>query len=387
MKKVCVVTGTRAEYGLLYWLLKELEKDSDFELQLIVTGMHLSPEYGLTREVVEKEFKIDRCIEILLSSDSAVGVSKSMGLALISFSEAFENLKPDLVVILGDRYEMLSVASCALVSRIPIAHLHGGESTEGLIDEAIRHSITKMSHLHFASTEQYRKRIIQLGEHPDTVFNVGAFGLENIKRIPLLDRDAFQQSIGFKLMKFNYLITFHPVTLEKGTSGHQFEELLLALSDLEDAGLIFTKANSDAEGKTINAMIDEFIKKHTATSVGFESLGQLRYLSAMRHVDALVGNSSSGIIEAPSFKIATVDIGDRQRGRIAASSVLHAEPRRQSILKAILHTRTKEFQRSLEKMATPYGDSYPSKDVVNVLRRADPKALLKKKFYDLGDCK
>jgi GDP/UDP-N,N'-diacetylbacillosamine 2-epimerase (hydrolysing) len=243
-RKICIITGTRAEYGLLYWLMKEIESDKDLELQLIVTGMHLSPEFGLTYKEIEKEFKIDKKIEMLLSSDTPVGISKSMGLAQISFAEAFNELAPDIVVILGDRYEVFSAASAAMVSRIPIAHIHGGEVTEGAFDESIRHSITKMAHLHFTATEEYRRRVIQLGEYPDRVFNVGAMGIENIKKLKLLNKEEFEKSINFKLNKKNILVTFHPVTLEKNSAGKQFKELLDAIDELENTNIIFTKANS-----------------------------------------------------------------------------------------------------------------------------------------------
>jgi GDP/UDP-N,N'-diacetylbacillosamine 2-epimerase (hydrolysing) len=305
-RKICVVTGTRAEYGLLYWLMKEIESNKDLELQLIITGMHLSPEFGLTYKEIEKEFKIDKKIEMLLSSDTPVGISKSMGLAQISFAEAYDELKPDIVVVLGDRYEIFSAVSAALVSRIPIAHIHGGEITEGAIDEAFRHSITKMSHIHFTATEEYRKRVIQLGENPDRVYNVGAMGIENIRRIKLLSKEEFEKSINFKLNEKNILVTFHPVTLENNTAENQFSELLEAIDKLKNTNIIFTKANSDTDGRIINKMIDEYVLKNRHKAIAFTSLGQLRYLSAMQYVDAVVGNSSSGIVEDPSFKIGTV---------------------------------------------------------------------------------
>ncbi len=306
-RKICIVTGTRAEYGLLYWLMKEIEKDRDLELQLIATGMHLSPEFGLTYKEVEKDFKIDKKIEILLSSDTAIGVSKSMGLAQISFTEAYEELKPDILVVLGDRYEIFSAVASAMIGNIPIAHLHGGETTEGAFDESIRHSITKMSHLHFTATDEYKNRVIQLGEHPSRVFNVGGLGIDNIKKLKLLSKDEFEASIDFKLNKKNILVTFHPVTLENSTAKEQFQILLDVVDELEDTHIIFTKANSDTDGRVINNMIDEYVKNHNDKAVCFTSLGQLRYLSALQYVDAMVGNSSSGLAEAPSFKIGTIN--------------------------------------------------------------------------------
>lgn len=384
-RRVCVVTGTRAEYGLLYWLLKEIEADKDLELQLIATGMHLSPEFGLTYQTIEKEFKINKKIEMLLSSDTSVGISKSMGLAQISFSEAYEELQPDMVVVLGDRYEIFSATSAAMIAKIPIAHLHGGEKTEGAFDESIRHSITKMSHLHFTATNEYKNRVIQLGEHPSRVFNVGGMGIENIKRLKLLSKDEFEKSIEFKLNSKNILVTFHPVTLENSTAKEQFQQLLDAIDELEDTNIIFTKANSDTDGRVINQMIDEYVNKNSNKSVVFTSLGQLRYLSALQYVDAVVGNSSSGLAEAPSFKIGTINIGDRQKGRIKASSVIDCEPNKDSILNSFEKLYSKEFPETLKTTINPYGDGYASKKIVEILKNVDLKNILKKSFYDLKE--
>ncbi|PWE22112.1 UDP-N-acetylglucosamine 2-epimerase (hydrolyzing) [Aliarcobacter skirrowii] len=382
-RKVCVVTGTRAEYGLLYWLLKEIEADKDLELQLIVTGMHLSPEFGLTYKEIEKEFSVNKKIEMLLSSDTSVGISKSMGLAQISFAESYDELKPDIVVVLGDRYEIFSATSAAMIARIPIAHIHGGEKTEGAFDESIRHSITKMSHLHFTATEEYKNRVIQLGEHPSRVFNVGGMGIENIKKIELLNKKEFEKSIEFKLNSKNILVTFHPVTLENSTAKEQFKELLDAIDELEDTNIIFTKANSDTDGRVINKMIDEYVIKNFQKSVQFTSLGQLRYLSALQYVDAVVGNSSSGLAEAPSFRIGTINIGDRQKGRIKASSVIDCEPNKDSILNSFEKLYSKEFQETLKTTINPYGDGCASKKIVEILKNVDLKNILKKSFYDL----
>jgi GDP/UDP-N,N'-diacetylbacillosamine 2-epimerase (hydrolysing) len=384
-RKICVITGTRAEYGLLYWLMKEIETDKDLELQIIATGMHLSPEFGLTYKEIEKEFKIDKKIEMLLSSDTSVGISKSMGLAQISFAESYEELKPDIIVVLGDRYEIFSAVSSALVMKIPVIHLHGGEKTEGAFDEAFRHSITKMSHLHFVATEEYRKRVIQLGENPSKVFNVGGMGIENIKRLRLLTKDEFEKSIDFKLNKKNILVTFHPVTLENSTAKEQFQELLDVIDELEDTNIIFTKANSDTDGRIINQMIDEYVVKNSDKSVGFTSLGQLRYLSALQFVDAMVGNSSSGLAEAPSFKIGTINIGDRQRGRIKAESVIDCEPKREDIFIAIEKLYSKDFQKILKNVKNPYGDGIASKKIIEMIKSFDIKNLLKKEFYDLKE--
>ncbi|MDQ7043632.1 MAG: UDP-N-acetylglucosamine 2-epimerase [Sulfurimonas sp.] len=383
-RKVCLVTGTRAEYGLLYWLMKEIEADDELELQIIATGMHLSPEFGLTYKEIEKDFKIDKKIEMLLSSDTSVGISKSMGLAQISFSEAYEDLQPDILVVLGDRYEMFSAVSAAMIARVPIVHLHGGETTEGAFDESIRHSITKMSHLHFVATEEYKRRVIQLGEHPARVFNIGGMGIENIKRLELLSKDAFEKSINFKLNKKNILVTFHPVTLEKSTAKKQFKALLDAIDELQDTNIIFTKANSDTDGRVINSMIDAYVDKNTHKSVSFSSLGQLRYLSALQYIDAMVGNSSSGLTEAPSFQIGTINIGDRQKGRIMAQSVINCNSDIASISNALQSLYSEEFQSMLHKCTNPYNkEEYPSKKVLEVLKRISLTDILKKKFYDM----
>jgi len=383
MKKICVVTGTRAEYGLLYWLMKKIQADVELELQLIVTGMHLSPEFGLTYLEIEKEFKISKKVEMLLSSDTAVGISKSVGLAQIGFADAYNELKPDLLVVLGDRYEIFSAVSTAMIARIPIAHLHGGETTEGAFDEAIRHSITKMSHIHFTAADEYKNRVIQLGEQPNRVFNVGGLGIENIVKLKLLSKTDFEKSINFKLATKNILVTFHPVTLEGSTSKNQFQELLDALDTLENTHIIFTKANSDTGGRIVNNMIDEYVAKNKFKAVCFTSLGQLRYLSALQYVDAMVGNSSSGLAEAPSFKIGTINIGDRQKGRIKADSIIDSLPNKESILQAFDYLYSDNFKKKLTEVKNPYGDGCASKKIIEEIKVNKLKGLLKKSFYDL----
>ncbi|HUH42315.1 MAG TPA: UDP-N-acetylglucosamine 2-epimerase [Sulfurimonas sp.] len=383
MRKICVVTGTRAEYGLLYWLMKEIQNDNELELQLIVTGMHLSPEFGLTYKEIEKDFKIDKKVEMLLSSDTSIGVSKSMGLAQISFAEAYGELKPDILVVLGDRYEIFSCVSAAMIARVPIAHLHGGETTEGAFDESIRHSITKMSQLHFTATDEYKNRVIQLGEHPSRVFNVGGMGIENIKRLNFLSREELESSIDFKLNKKNILVTFHPVTLERSTAKEQFQELISAIDELKDTNIIFTKANSDTDGRIINQMCDEYVAKNSHKSVCFTSLGQLRYLSALQYVDAVVGNSSSGLAEAPSYKIGTINIGDRQKGRIKADSVIDCKPIKSSISQAFKKLYSQEFKETLKTAKNPYGDGCASKKIIQEIKKVDLNNILKKSFYDL----
>jgi GDP/UDP-N,N'-diacetylbacillosamine 2-epimerase (hydrolysing) len=383
-RKICVVTGTRADYGLLYWLMKEIQTADDLELQIIATGMHLSPEFGLTYQQIEHDgFLIDEKVEMLLSSDSEVGITKSMGLAMIGFADALERLKPDVMVVLGDRFEVFSAASAAMIAKLPIAHLHGGEATEGLIDEPIRHSISKMSHLHFTSTEEYRRRVVQLGEPPDRVFNVGAVGIDNIKKLKLLDRTEFEKSIDFNLGKRNLLITFHPVTLETGTAKEQFSNLLTVLSELDDAHLIFTKANADTDGRIINAMIDEYVADRKETTAAFTSLGQMRYLSAMQYIDGVVGNSSSGLLEIPSFKIGTVNIGDRQRGRVKAKSVIDCEPTKEGIREAISILFTSQFKKGIEDLKNPYGEGGASNKIAKIILDFPLDSILKKPFFDL----
>jgi len=384
MRKICVITGTRAEYGLLYWLIKEIEKDKDLKLQLIVTGMHLSPEFGLTYKEIEKDFLIDKKIEMLLSSDTSVGVSKSMGLAQISFAEAYEDLKPDILVVLGDRYEIFSAASVAMIARIPIAHLHGGETTEGAFDEPIRHSITKMSHMHFTATEEYKNRVIQLGEQPSRVFNVGGLGIDNIKKLDLLSKPDFEKAINFTLGEKNILVTFHPVTLENSTAKIQFQALLDSISKMQNTKIIFTKANSDTDGRVINNMIDNYVAKHNNT-VAFASMGQLKYLSALQFMDAVVGNSSSGLAEAPSFNIATIDIGDRQKGRIKADSVISCKPTKESIDGAFRKSFSEEFKNVVVNTRSPYGNGGASKIVAGVIKDLDLNGILKKSFYSIKD--
>lgn len=380
MKKICIVTGTRAEYGLLYWLIKGVNKDPELELQLVVTGMHLSPEFGLTWKQIEQDgFPIARKIEILLSSDTSVAISKSMALAQLSFAEAFDQLQPEIVVLLGDRTETFAVASAALIAGIPIAHIHGGELTEGAYDDAIRHSITKMSHLHFAATDVYRKRVIQLGESPETVFNTGAIGLDNIKKLQLLSKENFENSIGRKLLKKNFLITFHPVTLEKQSAGEQFQQLLQALDKLEDTLLIFTKPNSDKGGRIIIQMIDEYVNQHPFKAIAFTSLGQLQYLSAVQYMNAVVGNSSSGIIEVPMFNVPTINIGDRQKGRIMGPTIINCQPDEKDITTAI--NKALAFDKT-QKWKHPYGNGDASEKILEIIKKTE-KIDLKKKFYDI----
>ncbi len=382
-RKICVITGTRAEYGLLRWVMQGIKDDPELTLQIIATGMHLSPEFGLTYRQIEQDgFQIDRKVEMLTSSDTAVGIAKSMGLGLIGFADALHELKPDLIVVLGDRFEIFSAVSAALVARIPVAHLHGGELTEGAFDDAIRHSITKMSHLHFVADEEYRQRVIQLGEQPDRVFLVGGLGIDNIKRLKLLYREELEAVIDFKLGSKNLLITFHPVTLEAATASEQMAQLLTALAELKDTQLIFTMPNADTGGRVLIRMVEEFVAKHT-NARAYTSLGQLRYLSCVSHVDGVIGNSSSGLAEVPSFKKGTINIGDRQRGRLQATSVINCEPTRQSIASAVKKLYSTVFQMSLSKVTNPYGEGGASEKVVEIIKNHALDGMVKKTFYDL----
>lgn len=382
-RKICVVTGTRAEYGLLRWVMQGIKDEPGLVLQIIATGMHLSPEFGLTYREIEKDgFQIDRKVEMLTSSDTPVGIAKSMGLGMIGFADALNELAPDLLVVLGDRFEIFSAVAAALVARIPVAHLHGGETTEGAFDESIRHAITKMSHLHFVATEEYRQRVIQLGEQPQNVHLVGGLGIDSIKRLKLLERPELEAALGFRLGRRNLLITFHPVTLESATAADQLRELLAAVEELKDTELIFTMPNADTDSRELIQMLEQFAARNAHAHV-FASLGQLRYLSCMAHVDGVVGNSSSGLLEAPSFGIGTVNIGDRQRGRLQAQSVINCLPDRQSMATALQRLYSEEFRAGLGSVRNPYGDGGASARIVAALRHAEFGGLLKKRFHSI----
>lgn len=385
MKKLTIITSTRAEYGLLKPLIFRLQSEPFFDIRVAVTGSHLSSEFGMTvQEILNDGIKIDKKVEIILSSDSNVAVSKSMGLALISFSEYFDETNPDGVIVLGDRYEILAVSCAAMNAKVPIIHLHGGELTEGLIDEAIRHSISKMSLIHFTSTESYRRRVIQLGESPDRVFNVGALGVENAMNIKTLSVDELSKCIGVDLGS-NYAVgTFHPVTLENMTAKKQIDELLSAISEFPDINFLFTKANSDMNGRVINQMILDYSKNNKNLFL-IDSLGVNRYISAISSAKFVIGNSSSGIIEAPSFHVPTVNIGDRQKGRIYGDTVINCLPDRGSIKKAIERALDVDFISSLKNTVNPYGNGNSSERIVLILKDlySSGSLSLKKKFYDL----
>jgi GDP/UDP-N,N'-diacetylbacillosamine 2-epimerase (hydrolysing) len=386
-RRACVITGTRADYGLLKSVMEGIKSDSELELLIIATGMHLASDFGNTYKLIEEDgFQIDYKIDMLSSFDTPEAIAKSMGIGLIGFADALKELKPDLIVVLGDRFEIFSAVSAALIARIPVAHIHGGESTEGAFDEALRHSITKMSHLHFVATEQYLQRVVQLGEKPDSVFLVGGLGVDNINRVQLLDKEELEKFLKFKLGFKNLLVTFHPVTLENTTSELQMKELLKALSELKDTKLIFTLPNSDTDSRIIIKLIKEF-SSNNFNAYFFESLGQLRYLSCIKHMDGVVGNSSSGLLEVPSFKKGTINIGDRQRGRIQAESVINCKPDYNSISSAIEQLYSKNFQSSLRGVVNPYGSGGASEKVVEVIREYPLHNIIKKTFYNLPSYK
>ena len=382
-RKICVFTGTRAEYGLLQPLMEQIKKDPDLMLQIVASCMHLSPEFGLTYHEIEKDgFQISEKVEMLLSSDTPTGISKSMGLGIIGYADALNRLKPEITVVLGDRFETLAFAIASYVNLIPVAHLYGGETTEGAFDEGFRHSITKLSYLHFTSNVEYRKRVIQLGEQPDRVFNVGALGIDNIKKLKLLSKEEIEARLNIKLNKKNLLVTYHPVTLEEGKSGIEFKALLSVLDEMKDTFIIFTNPNADTEGRKIVDMIEKYVKAHPENSVVFTSLGQLLYLSLMKYVDAVVGNSSSGIIEAPSFKIGTINIGNRQKGRIKAKSIIDCNGDYESSRNAFAILYSEKYRRQLKKTEDPYGDGESAERILNILKKADIENT-EKIFYDL----
>ena len=382
-RKICVVTGSRADYGLLRWVMQGIKDNSDLTLQVIVTGMHLSSAFGNTYKDVEADgILIDRKVVALSDDDSPVGIAESMSNVLAGCAEAFHELQPDIVVVLGDRFEIFAAASAALVAKIPVAHLHGGESTVGAFDEAMRHSITKMSQLHFVAAKAYADRVVQLGETPSKVFNVGGLGIDNIKNLNLLSLEELETSLQIELDKQSLLVTFHPVTLEDETGEHQMRELLDALSELKDTSIIFTIPNADTGGRRLIKMINEYVSQNVNSHV-FTSLGQLRYLSCLAHVDAMVGNSSSGLIEAPSFKKGTINIGDRQLGRLQATSVINCPPEKYAIGRALEKLYSADFQASLAQTINPYGEGGASVKIVEILSTVTLDGILKKIFHDL----
>jgi GDP/UDP-N,N'-diacetylbacillosamine 2-epimerase (hydrolysing) len=382
-RKICVVTGSRADYGLLRWVMQGIKDDPGLTLQVIATGMHLSDSFGLTYTEIENDgFKIDFKVKSLSTADSPVGIAESMSAGLSGCAAAFSVLQPDIIVVLGDRFEIFAAVAAALVAKIPVAHLHGGEITSGAFDEALRHSITKMSHLHFVAAEEYKNRVIQLGEDPNKVFLVGGLGVDNIKKLTLLDRAELEAELELELGDRNLMVTFHPVTLEAETAEQQMKELLNALSDLENTKLIFTMPNADPGGRILMKMIDEFVAGRR-NAKAFTSLGQLRYLSCIAHVDGVVGNSSSGLAEVPTFKKGTVNIGDRQLGRLQANSIINCLPEEQAIRDAIDRLYSLDFQASLAEATNPYGEGGASAKIVKLLQSVSLEGIVIKTFHDL----
>ena len=386
MRKICVVTGTRAEYGLLSRLMRMIKDSQETQLQLIVTNMHLSSKYGNTYKEIENDgFTIDRKVPIIdeNSNNDSLSTVREMSQGLKGYAEAYQELKPDLLLILGDRYEMLAAATAALIMRIPIAHISGGAISEGAFDDAIRHSITKMSQLHFTEAEDYRRRVIQLGEQPDRVFNVGALGVENIKKLPLMSEEEIEADIKFKIDKKTILVTYHPVTLGNHTVEQDITEFMNALCQRPDIRVIFTMPNSDTGSQAIVEAINGFVAKNQERSVAYKSLGVLRYLSVMKEVGAVVGNSSSGLVEVPSFGIPTLNIGDRQKGRLAAESVLNCDTDCESILAGLARVLSPEFIEVASKSQNPYDKEGTAKSIFDVISTYPLKELNQKHFYDI----
>tara|TARA_B110001469_G_scaffold3666_1_gene3842 strand:+ start:5007 stop:6179 length:1173 start_codon:yes stop_codon:yes gene_type:complete len=386
MRKICIFTSTRADWGLLRGVAEEIRGHEDLELQLLVSGSHLSAKFGMTvSEIVNAGFDISARVDVLQFDDSAQGVCATMGLAMSSYSEALTRMAPDILVVLGDRYESLCVATVAQILRIPVAHIHGGETTEGAVDEAFRHAITKMSQVHFPACEEYRQRIIQLGENPDRVFNVGALGVENIRKISMMRRDELSHSIGFPLDCPFFLVTFHPVTLENATADSQLDELFAGLEQFPEHRVLFTKANADTDGQVINDKLDAYVALNNDRCLVVTSLGLQRYLSAMKLCAAVVGNSSSGILEAPSFHVPTVNIGDRQKGRVRAQSVLDCEPDRLSIQGEINRALTQECIQNLKGSCSPFEKADTALSIVSSLAAVELSNILKKPFFNLTE--
>lgn len=382
-RKICFVTSGRADYGLLRWVMRAVKDDPELQLQIIATGMHLSSTYGLTYQEIEEDgYFIDARIEILGPPDAAKEISESMGIAITGIARAINDLEPDLLVVLGDRYEIFAASAAALVSKIPVAHLHGGEVTTGAFDESFRHAITKMSHLHFVATEEYKSRVIQLGENPQNVFLVGGLGVDSIKMLSLLSRDELETRLGFVFGEKSLLITFHPATLDSDPPEHQMRELLRALSSLNDTTLIFTMPNADTGSDDMIQMLLDFVETNKRAKI-FSSLGQLMYMSCIAQVDGVVGNSSSGLTEVPTFKKGTINIGDRQQGRLQASSVINCQPSEVQIKSAIERLYSPEFKLNLAKTSNPYGAGGASLKIAKVLKEVSLDGIIKKPFYDL----
>jgi len=383
-KKICIVTGTRADYGIFYPLLSTLKECENVQLQILATGMHLSPDYGYTYKEIENDgFTIDQKVEIPLTDDTEAGIAKSIGHAIIDITEALQRISPNLVVLLGDRFETFAAAVAAFMLKIPVAHLYGGELTEGAYDDSLRHAITKFSMLHFTSTNEYSQRVVQLGESPDRVYNVGYLNVDNIKNTNFVSRESLESEMKFRLGAVNAIVTFHPVTLEGNTSEAQLKQLFAALDDFEQMRIIFTKPNADANGKIISRMIDDYVMANPTRCAAFKSLGRLNYLSLLKHVDVVIGNSSSGISEVPLFGRPTVNIGDRQKGRIRAQSVIDCGPVKDLIVCAIDKALSDEFRKLCRTVESPFGDGTAARKIVNILLERLSDLNMRKSFYDL----
>lgn len=382
MRKICIVTGSRAEYGLLKNLIKKIKRDKTIKLQIIATCMHLIPKFGLTyKEIIKDGFKIDYKVKMPIPSSNSKNITNATGLGMLGFAKAFSKLKPDLLVVLGDRFEILSASFAALSQNIPIAHIHGGESTVGAIDEAIRHSITKMSTFHFASTKEYKKRIIQLGENPKKVYMVGSLGVERIKKMKFLSKHDLEKKIKFKFGKKNILTTFHPETIGFQSQKKTFKNILLSLRKIKDTTVIFTLPNVDTGSDEIIKMLKNFTRKNKKKFKIFKSMGDELYLSAIKYSDLVLGNSSSGIIEVPSLKVPTINIGDRQQGRIKAKSIINSKSDYLSIKKNI---KVALFKKNKLNFHNPYESKNTSKKIFEILKKTNIKNIIKKKFNDIN---
>lgn len=387
-RKISVVTGSRADYGLLYPLLEKISTDEKLELQLIVTGMHLSPRHGNTyQQILDDGFTIDAKIDLELQGDTPKDIAYAIASGITSFTKAFATLNPDIIIVLGDRYEILAAVQAAMISGFPVAHIHGGEASEGAMDEAIRHSITKMSQVHFTAAEPYRQRVIQLGELPNHVFNVGALAVDNIRNMPLLDKNELEWEIEFTFGQLNFLVTYHPVTLDEKSSVSGIKNLLVALDRFPAASIIFTRANADIGGNGINQLIDDYVSSNIDHSIAFDALGSLRYLSVVKCVDAVIGNSSSGLIEVPIMKTATVNIGIRQRGRLRVPSVIDTSTETDAIVAGIDQAISEPFKQRLKETSCIYGEGNTAGKICDVLANIPLEGLLKKRFYDLPEAK
>lgn len=389
IRKICVFTGSRADYGLLRKLMMKINEEPTLHLQIVASGSHFHADFGSSYlEIEEDDFVIDRKLLIPTSLGlSEKEVAAAIAHVVVEFAEVISELKPDLIIILGDRYEALGAALASLVHKIPIAHLHGGELTQGAFDDALRHSITKMSHLHFVATHEYRNRVIQLGEDPNKVFVVGGFGVDAIDEATLLKKESIEKKLGFKFLERNLLVTFHPTTLEKKSATDQLHELLSALSNFEDIRLIFTYANADPQGLLINNLLNDYVLTNK-NAIIFSTLGGRMYHSILKQVDGVVGNSSSGILEAPTFKVGTINIGTRQLGRVQAESIINCAADRHSIVSAMNELYSPDFRARLSSIENPYGKGGAAdKTLEIIMQEVNLQGLIFKSFHNLPNIK